>query len=88
MVAIGQNKSTKLALSFDGVSTDQNGRVIVDPNTGRTGNKGVWSAGDCVNGGKEVVNAISGAKIAVKDMLRYLNVELKEPNVSEESLHA
>ena len=38
----------------------------------RTGHPKVWSGGDCVNGGKEVVNGVQEAKLAVKDMLRAL----------------
>jgi glutamate synthase (NADPH/NADH) small chain len=48
------------------------GRVIVDPATGRTGNPKVWSGGDCVNGGKEVVNAVAEAKVAVTSMHAFL----------------
>lgn len=73
-LAIGQNRATEVALGFDGVQTDKKGRVVVDPATHRTGNAKVWSGGDCVNGGKEVVNAVQEAKIAVRDMLRALGV--------------
>jgi glutamate synthase (NADPH/NADH) small chain len=66
--AIGQNRTTELARAFEGVRTDDRGRVIVDPATHRTGNPRVWSGGDCVNGGKEVVNAVAEAKVAVKSM--------------------
>jgi dihydropyrimidine dehydrogenase (NAD+) subunit PreT len=46
--------------------------VVVAPETQRTGHPKVWSGGDCVNGGKEVVNAVQEAKIAVRDMMRAL----------------
>ncbi|KYF50957.1 hypothetical protein BE04_50725, partial [Sorangium cellulosum] len=42
--------------------------VLVDPATHRTGNPRVYSGGDCVNGGKEVVNAVAEAKIAARAM--------------------
>lgn len=71
-VAIGQERMTGLATSFDGVTVDGRGRVSVDPVTHRTGNTKVWSGGDCVNGGKEVVNAVQEAKRAVQDMRRAL----------------
>lgn len=71
-LAIGQNRATQVARAFPGVSTDGKGRVVVDPATHRTGNAKVWSGGDCVNGGKEVVNAVAEAKIAVRDIQRVL----------------
>ncbi len=72
VVAVGQSRMTDVARSFPGVEIDMKGRVIVDPKTHRTGNPKVWSAGDCVNGGKEVVNAVAEAKIAVTSMHAFL----------------
>ncbi|MDI1443830.1 FAD-dependent oxidoreductase [Polyangium sp. 6x1] len=72
VVAVGQSRMTEVARSFEGVELDTRGRVIVDPKTYRTGNPKVWSAGDCVNGGKEVVNAVAEAKIAVTSMHAFL----------------
>ncbi len=73
VLAVGQDRGTAaLAASFTGVRTDSSGRVLVDPATHRTGNPKVWAGGDCVNGGKEVVNAAAEAKIAVRDMHRAL----------------
>jgi glutamate synthase (NADPH/NADH) small chain len=63
-VAIGQSRATAVALAFEGVALDGKGRVVVDPATGRTGNPRVYSGGDCVNGGKEVVNAVAEARVA------------------------
>jgi glutamate synthase (NADPH/NADH) small chain len=71
-LAIGQSVATDIARAFPGVQTDKQGRVVVDPKTHRTGNPKVWSGGDCVNGGKEVVNGVQEAKLAVRDMLRAL----------------
>ena len=71
--AIGQDRATALlAKEFQGVAVDAQGRVVVDKATHRTGNPKVWAGGDCVNGGKEVVNAAAEAKIAVADMHRAL----------------
>ncbi|CAN96565.1 Glutamate synthase [NADPH] [Sorangium cellulosum So ce56] len=67
-VAIGQSRATQVALAFEGVVLDPRGRVVVDPATHRTGNPKVYSGGDCVNGGKEVVNAVAEAKIAAHAM--------------------
>ncbi|MFO0755674.1 MAG: FAD-dependent oxidoreductase [Byssovorax sp.] len=68
VVAIGQNRATQVALAFPGVELDGKGRVVVDKATGRTGNPKVYSGGDCVNGGKEVVNAVAEARVAVQAM--------------------
>ena len=74
-LAIGQATATSMAKGFPGVMLDPKGNITVDPKTQRTGNPKVWSAGDCVNGGKEVVNAVQEAKIAVRDMLRALGAK-------------
>jgi glutamate synthase (NADPH/NADH) small chain len=71
-LAIGQATATGVAKAFPGVELDKKGRVVVDPKTHRTGNAKVWSGGDCVNGGKEVVNAVQEAKLAVRDLIRTL----------------
>ncbi len=71
-VAIGQSRATQVALAFGGVQVDAKGRVVVDPETHRTGNARVWSGGDCVNGGKEVVNAAAEAKKAASDIHQQL----------------
>lgn len=68
VVAIGQSRATQIALAFEGVVVNAKGRVVVDAATHRTGNARVYSGGDCVNGGKEVVNAVAEAKVAVKAM--------------------
>ncbi len=72
VMAIGQERATGVARAFPGVELDARGRVKVDPTTHRTGNVRVWSGGDCVNGGKEVVNAAAEAKVAVRDIQRHL----------------
>lgn len=66
VVAIGQARLTDLALAFEGVKLDERGRVVVDEKTCRTGNPKVYAGGDCVNGGKEVVNAAQHGKLAAK----------------------
>lgn len=72
VMAIGQERATGIAKAFPGVELDSRGRVKVDAATHRTGHAKVWSGGDCVNGGKEVVNAVAEAKIAVRDIQRHL----------------
>jgi glutamate synthase (NADPH/NADH) small chain len=72
VVATGQSRLTDLARAFAGVELDARGRVIVDAATYRTGNPQVWSGGDCVNGGKEVVNAVAEARVAARSMHAFL----------------
>ena len=43
-------------------SSTERGSIVVDPATGRTGHRQVYAGGDCVNGGKEVVNAVADGK--------------------------
>ena len=65
-MAIGQSRLTQLAATFDGVTLDGKGRVQVDEATNRTGNPKIYAGGDCVNGGKEVVNAAQHGKLAAR----------------------
>lgn len=67
-VAIGQSRLTQLAAAFEGVELDGRGRVLVDEATCRTGHAQVYAGGDCVNGGKEVVNAAEHGKRAARAM--------------------
>ncbi|MBK9262559.1 MAG: FAD-dependent oxidoreductase [Polyangiaceae bacterium] len=72
VVATGQSRLTDLARAFPGVELDARGRVKVDAASHRTGNPKVWSGGDCVNGGKEVVNAVAEARVAARSMHAFL----------------
>jgi glutamate synthase (NADPH/NADH) small chain len=68
-VAIGQSKLRQLAADLPGVALDARGCVVVDPANGATGNRKVWSGGDCTNGGKEVVNAVADGRNAAYAMI-------------------
>jgi glutamate synthase (NADPH/NADH) small chain len=54
---------------FDGVPgvALEAGKVVVDERF-HTGNPRVWAGGDCVNGGKEVVDAVEHGKQAARDI--------------------
>jgi glutamate synthase (NADPH/NADH) small chain len=71
-VAIGQARLTGLAAAFPGVALDAAGRIVVDLETCRTGNARVYAGGDCVNGGKEVVNAAQHGKLAARAITQTL----------------
>jgi glutamate synthase (NADPH/NADH) small chain len=44
----------------------------VDPESGRTTNPRYYAGGDCVNGGREVVDAVAEGKRAALGMLSWL----------------
>ncbi len=50
------------------------GKIMIDHLTA-TNHKGVFAGGDCVNGGKEVVNAVQEGKDGAKAILSYLQLE-------------
>ena len=68
VVAIGQAKLRKLVSLFSGVELDEQGRIVVDPETGATANPRVFAGGDAVNGGKEVVNAVHDGQLAARSI--------------------
>jgi glutamate synthase (NADPH/NADH) small chain len=70
VVAIGQSKLRALAAELSGVELDKRGCVVVDEETRRTGNPRVYAGGDCINGGKEVVNAVADGRDAARAMMR------------------
>jgi glutamate synthase (NADPH/NADH) small chain len=67
VLAIGQGKLRDLLALFAEVSLDMAGRVVVDEAC-RTGNPRIWAGGDCINGGKEVVNAAADGKKAARSI--------------------
>ena len=70
LVAVGQSKLHTLFAGADGLVV-QRGRLVADAE-GRTGRRGVFVAGDCRNGGKEVVNAVAEGKQAALAMHAFL----------------
>jgi glutamate synthase (NADPH/NADH) small chain len=64
--AIGQTRLTAmLHLAMDG------GAIAVDRPTGRTSNPKYYAGGDCVNGGREVVDAVADGKRAALGMVNH-----------------
>ncbi|MEM7200129.1 MAG: FAD-dependent oxidoreductase [Planctomycetota bacterium] len=70
LVAIGQGRLHDLVAGLDGVVLN-GGRIVVDQH-GATGRPGVYSGGDCANGGKEVVNAAAEGKAAAHAIHTFL----------------
>ena len=70
--AIGQSAKTEFLNSISGLKIED-GKVIVNPENYQTGNEKVFAGGDCINGGKEVVNAAYDGKAAAHGIHDYLN---------------
>ncbi len=64
--ATGQSKHTSF-LSEVGIKLSDWNTPIVDEN-GKTSHEKIWSGGDCVSGGQEVVNAVAEGKRAAEDI--------------------
>jgi glutamate synthase (NADPH/NADH) small chain len=71
--AIGQSPLTELLQELRGVEV-RDGRIVADRETGQTGNPRYFAGGDCVNGGREVVDAVAGGRRAAMAMLKSAEV--------------
>ncbi len=71
--AIGQSPLTQLLQELRGVEV-RDGRIVADRLTGQTGSPKYFAGGDCVNGGREVVDAVAGGKRAALAMLKTVEV--------------
>ena len=69
--AIGQSPLVGLLESVRDVQVER-GRVVVDRETGQTTNPQYFAGGDCVNGGREVVDAVADGKRAGAAMAKLL----------------
>jgi glutamate synthase (NADPH/NADH) small chain len=70
--AIGQSPLLDLLSQVRGVAM-QHGRVVIDRATGQTANPKVFAGGDCVNGGREVVDAVADGKRAALGIAAWLS---------------
>ena len=57
---------------FPKLKLNPDGTVKCDPATGRTNLRHVFTGGDCVNGGREVVNAVADGKRAARGIHQFL----------------
>ncbi len=71
--AIGQSPLAELLQDLRGVEV-RDGRIVADRVTGQTGNPRYFAGGDCVNGGREVVDAVAGGKRAALAILKTAEV--------------
>jgi len=72
ILAIGQSR---LLETLSQIRTIQlrNGQVVVNPATGQTADPKYFAGGDCVNGGREVVDAAAEGKRAAQGILQCLS---------------
>jgi dihydropyrimidine dehydrogenase (NAD+) subunit PreT len=73
--ATGQSKRADWLNQIANVETDKSGRVVVDKETMRTSNAKVFAGGDCVNGGREAVDAAQTGKLAAQGIHQALTGE-------------
>jgi dihydropyrimidine dehydrogenase (NAD+) subunit PreT len=71
--ATGQSKRVEMLKQINGLTLDDAGRVKVNAN-GQTTNPKFFAGGDCINGGKEIVNAAADGKRAAKNINAFLGV--------------
>jgi dihydropyrimidine dehydrogenase (NAD+) subunit PreT len=76
--ATGQQKMREFFSSIPGVEVDKACRVVVEPETMRTGNPKFFAGGDCVNGGREAVDASQMGKLAAQGIHLALSGERVE----------
>ncbi len=67
--AIGQSPFAQLVQELRRIEV-RGGRIVADPATGQTGNSRYFAGGDCVNGGREVVDAVADGKRAALAILK------------------
>lgn len=72
--ATGQSKQVELFSLIPGLKLDK-GKIVVNKENHQTSNLKYFAAGDCVNGGKEVVNAVAEANIAARGIHSYLTIK-------------
>jgi glutamate synthase (NADPH/NADH) small chain len=71
ILATGQSRFLEFLNQCRGVEISD-GNVVVDLETGRTANPRYYAGGDCVNGGREVVDAVAEGKRAGQAITKWL----------------
>ena len=75
LLAVAAGQRVRMQAMQAGVRQNANGTVWVDPATRRTSVSRVYAGGDCINGGREVVDAAADGRIAAYAMLEEWGVE-------------
>jgi dihydropyrimidine dehydrogenase (NAD+) subunit PreT len=79
ILAIGQSRLIDVLARCRGVEIEE-GRVKVNRETGQTSNPKYFAGGDCVNGGREVVDAVADGKRAGIGIAIYLEAASNASN--------
>ncbi len=72
VVAIGQNPDPA-TLEVDGLELDRGGRVVVDPDTGKTSVERLWAGGDVVRGPSSIVAAAGDGRRIARDVVQQMS---------------
>lgn len=72
VVAIGNGANPLIPQTSPDIKVNKWGNITVDPDTGRTSKKGVFSGGDIVRGGATVILAMGDGRKAADSMHEYL----------------
>jgi glutamate synthase (NADPH/NADH) small chain len=67
--AIGQSPVMQLFRELRKIEM-RDGKIVVDRATGQTANRRYFAGGDCINGGREVVDAVADGKRSALAMLK------------------
>jgi len=76
--ALGQQKMVDWLSQIAKLKLDDAGRVAVNPDTMQTANPKFFAGGDCVNGGREAVDAAQAGKLAAQGIHSHLSGERVE----------
>ena len=73
ITSIGQSRLIDFLRRCRGLEL-ANGSVVVNPETGQTANPKYFAGGDCVSGGREVVDAVAEGARAARGIVRWLEL--------------
>jgi len=81
IIAIGQSRLLETLQKIGAIEL-RNGQVVVNPRTGQTANPKYFAGGDCVNGGREVVDAAAEGKRAAQGIIEAMGTDYSVPKVT------
>jgi len=81
--ALGQMALIDLLAEVNGVRFE-NGKLVVNPETGSTGVPGIFAGGDCISLGAEIVNAVQEGKVAARGIDQYLTGRIATKRVTSD----
>ncbi|HTM49811.1 MAG TPA: NAD(P)-dependent oxidoreductase [Bryobacteraceae bacterium] len=88
ITALGQSRLIAFLEKCRGVMLEKQ-RVAVTPETGQTTNPRYFAGGDCVSGGREVVDAAADGKRAARGILAWLgSSDESRPGSARQTLHS